>query len=146
MGETTAFVDLDGGNAGLILAQDAALSAPGTLLTLSMDFPAVAGNVRLGLYDSTGPGGGPGNIIVQTAAFAPKVGWNTVSVSPTSLMAGTYWLAYTPSNNALSFPVERSVGTGVWAARAFGAMPAKFPALNGSATVHWSIYATLSVP
>jgi hypothetical protein len=72
------------------------------------------------------------------------VGWNTVAISPTPLAAGTYWLAYTPSDGNLSFPVERSAGTCVWSGRAYSAMPATFPVLNGSDVCHWSFYAALS--
>ena len=63
-----------------------------------------AGNLVLGIYDATGPGGKPGNLLAQTNGFTPTTGWNTQNViTPVALAAGNYWLAYNPSNNSLSF-------------------------------------------
>lgn len=53
------FNEPDSGNGNLLLAQDAVLSQPGTLQSLSF-YVTAAGRLRLGLYDATGPGGGPG--------------------------------------------------------------------------------------
>jgi len=149
MGVTQVFTTVDNGNANLLLVQDAILSQDGTLQSISFYVIQVAGMMRLGLYDSTGPGGGPGNIIVQTASFSPSVGWNTRAVSPTPLIAGKYWLAYTPSSNNLAFPVQRGV-TGVhkWVQRTYQAMPAVFATnpTTESGPSQWSFYATVSVP
>ena len=140
MGETAILAGADGGNAGLVLEQDAVLAQGGTLQTLSMYFIAAAGNVRLGVYDSTN------HIIVQTASFAPVAGWNTQPVGHMAIPAGTYRLAYEPSSGNLTFPVDQGSGSCRWAAQAFGAMPATFPPIAGSNSCHWSLYATLSVP
>lgn len=133
----------DGGNGGLLLAQDAQLAQAMTLQTLAMYFSPAAGNVRLGIWDATGPGGGPGNIIVQTASFAAQGGWNVRPVSPTPLAAGKYWLSYTPSDANLGFPVARGVGTCVWVVRPYSAMPTRFPTTPAAnvGACHWSIYA-----
>ena len=73
------------------------------------------GELRLGNYDATGPGGGPGALLAQTASFTPVVGWNMPNVTaPVSLPAGQYWLAYFPSSSNLQFATNLSIGS-VWA-------------------------------
>ena len=145
IGETTAFSEDDGGNGNMLLVQDATLTQTATIQSISFYVTNAAGNLRLGIYDATGPGGGPGALKAQTASFAPVVGWNTRNVAtPVSLPPGTYWLAYFPSSNNLAFAVNHSTGNYKYANRTFGTMPATFPTVNGSGTTHWSLYATLS--
>jgi hypothetical protein len=143
MGETTAFGTIDSGNRGLLLAQDAQLAIDGTLHSLSFYVAAEVGDLRLGLYDAMGPGGGPGNLIVQTGSFRPVVGWNTRTVTAKTLAAGSYWLAYTPARNGLTVSVEHDYGNCWWTNRSFEAMPAQFPAIVGMDMCHFSFYATL---
>src|SRR5882724_9580015 len=144
LGETTVFSDGDGGNGNLLLVQDATLSRAATLKSLSFHVNAPAGNLRLGIYDATGPNGGPGALKAQTASFTPAAGWNTRSVTtPVSLPPGKYWLAYFPSSSALQFPANFSVGSAMGAYLRFGPMPAKFPAISVTGALHWSLYGTL---
>ena len=60
IGETTVFSGDDSGNGNLLLVQDVVLAQPGTLRSLSFYATQASGSLRLGVYDSTGPGGGPG--------------------------------------------------------------------------------------
>jgi glucose/arabinose dehydrogenase len=147
MGETTVFPGDDSGNGNLLLAQNATLSQPATIQSLSFFVNTASGNLRLGIYDATGPNGGPGALKAQTNAFAAVVGWNTANViTPVSLPAGNYWLAYLPSSNNLHFATNFSIGQYEFANFAFGPMPATFPAIAGQGTTHWSLYGTLSIP
>ena len=144
LGETTVFSDQDGGNGNLLLVQDATLSQAATLKSLSFHVNVPAGSLRLGIYDATGPNGGPGALKAQTASFTPVVGWNTRSVTtPVSLPPGKYWLAYFPSSSTLQFPVNFSTGSWKGAYLRFGPMPAKFPAVSLQGTTHWSLYGSL---
>ena len=67
-------------------------------------------------------------------------------VTPVSLTAGTYWLAYLPQSNSLGF--ERSnngSGTAHWINFNYGPLPATFPSGGSSGgSVQWSFYATLN--
>ena len=145
IGETTVFAGTDSGNGNLLLVQDAVLPQTATIQSLSFNVKTAAGNLRLGIYDATGPGGGPGALKAQTASFKPVAGWNTQPVvTPVSLPAGNYWLAYFPSSSSLSFATNFSIGSYKYANRTYGTMPATFPTVNGSGTTHWSLYATLS--
>lgn len=148
MGETAVFTDIDGGNGNLILAQDASLATAGTLRSCSFNVTAIAGQLRLGVYDASGSGGGPGKLLAQTAAFTPVLGWNTQQVlTPVALPIATYWLAYLPSSNNLQFPVERANGFNAYRMFTFGPMPATFPGGGAiSGITHWSLYCTLTVP
>src|SRR5262249_22004526 len=110
MGENRVLSDTDSGNGNLLLVQDAVLSQNGTIQSLSFYVKKAQGNLRLGIYDATGPNGGPGKLQAQTDAFAPVAGWNTRKVtSPVALPAGKYWLAYFPSSNVLSFATNFSI-------------------------------------
>jgi glucose/arabinose dehydrogenase/PKD repeat protein len=144
VGETSIFNEPDSGNGNLLLAQDAILSQPGTLQSLSFYVTAAAGGLRLGLYDATGPGGGPGAKQAETNAFTPTVGWNTVNViTPVALSPGTYWLAYLPQSDALSFSANRSIGQFRYYAYPFGPMPATFSTTPNGGVTRWSFYGTL---
>jgi hypothetical protein len=134
------------GNADNLLAQQATLANPATLRSLSFYVAAADGNLRLGLYDDTGPDNGPGDKKAETAEFVPKMGWNTVDVvTPVLLPAGDYWLAYAPSSNDLHFELAGD-GTGSIAffPNPYGPMPQTFSTTPQTNNDHWSFYATLN--
>jgi chitodextrinase len=148
IGETTVLPNADSGNANLLIGQNATLSQTATIQSLSFYATAAAGNLRLGIYDATGPSGGPGTLKAQTNSFVTTTGWNTAPViTPVSLPAGTYWLTYLPDNNGLSFVKNSVSGTsGLFYNYTFGPMPATFSTTPQTTGSHWSLYATLSVP
>jgi chitodextrinase len=144
IGETNILNSDDNGNANLLLAQGATLSQTATLQSMSFYVATAAGNLRLGIYDATGPGGGPGAKKAETAQITPVVGWNTANVTvPVSLPAGTYWLTYLPSDNNLHFRVDGS-GSAKYYTYTYGTMPAVFSTAPVSTTSHWSLYASLN--
>jgi len=109
MGEPNILSGDDSGNGNLLLAQQTTLSTTATLQSLSFYVTSAAGNLRLGVYDSSGPGGGPGTKKAETNSFTPTTGWNTANViTPVSLPPGTYWLAYLPSDSNLHFRLDYS--------------------------------------
>ena len=136
----------DSGNGNLVPAQAAALSQSATIVSLSFYVTQASGSLILGLYDATGPGGDPGNLLAVTNSFATVTGWNTANVvTPVSLAAGNYWLAYLPSSNNLGFLKQNSSGSCVYQGQTFSkGMPATFAASpsNCSPTT-WSFYATV---
>ena len=111
IGETSILSVTDGNNGNRLVAQRATLSQTATIQSLSFYIVTASGNLRLGIYDATGPGGGPGAKKAETASITPTTGWNTANVTPVSLPPGTYWLAYLPSINSLKFKGESSGGT-----------------------------------
>ena len=146
IGETTVGSAVDNGNGNSLVAQNTTLSQSATIQSISFYVTTASGNLILGIYDATGPSGGPGALKAQTNSFTPVVGWNTVSVtSPVSLPAGTYWLAHLPSSSSLGYPVIYS-GTIDFANYTFGPMPATFPTVAGAGNYHYSVYGTLSTP
>src|SRR5262249_8024830 len=111
MGETAVLTADDSENANLLLAQEASLSQSATIQSMSFYITAAAGEVVLGIYDATGPWGGPGILVAQTDAFTPEVGWNVAATTTTpTLAAGHYWLAYFPRSGALSFVKQNKSG------------------------------------
>jgi GH18 family chitinase/chitodextrinase len=145
IGETNILDGDDSGNANLLLAQSAALSQTATLQSLSFYVTSAAGKLRLGVYDASGPGGGPGAKKAETAQITPVAGWNTANViTPVALSPGNYWLAYFPSHNGLGFRVTNASGIFAYSSLAYGAMPATFSTSPTTAAGHWSFYATLT--
>jgi hypothetical protein len=145
IGTTTIGPDDDNGNANLLLAQQTTLGQSASIQSLSFYVTTAAGKLRLGIYDATGPSGGPGAKVAETAELTPTTGWNTASTTthPT-LAAGTYWLAYAPSDNNLHFRIDRSTGNHKYYSRTYQALPATFATTGLSvATGNWSFYATL---
>jgi hypothetical protein len=112
MGETNILSLDDSGNANLLIAQAATLSQSGTIQSLSFYVTTASGKLRLGVYDSTGPSGGPGAKKAETNEITPTTGWNTANViTPVLLPAGTYWLAYLPNDNNLHFRGTQTINT-----------------------------------
>lgn len=146
IGETSVLSAGDGDNGNLLLAQIAKLSQTATIQSLSFYVSNASGNLRLGIYDATGPNGGPGALKAQTNSFAAVKGWNTANVViPVSLVAGEYWLAYLPSSNNLGFVKTNASGSCVYYSHAFGSLPSTFSTSpNGCAPTIWSLYATLT--
>ena len=147
IGQTAVLSAGDGQNGGLLLAQQATLSRSATVSSLSFYVTSAAGQLRLGLYDATGPNGGPGVLKAQTSGFKPVKGWNTVTaVAATALPAGSYWLAYLPSSNALGFVKQNSSGSCYYQSRSFsGGLPSTFSKTPQNCTpTTWSLYAVLT--
>jgi hypothetical protein len=72
MGETAVLTTDDNENGNLLIAQEASLSQSATIQSMSFHVTAAAGELVLGVYDSTGPSKGPGHLVAQTAAFTPQ--------------------------------------------------------------------------
>ncbi len=146
MGETEILPFDDNSNADLLLAQYARLDEPGILLSLSFYVTHAAGNLRLGIYDDSGPDGGPGQKLVETNSFATVDGWNTADADiHVMLPAGNYWLAYLPDDNNLGFlKADTPDSRGVFYSYSFGPLPANFSASPSMTPSHWSFYATLT--
>ena len=147
IGSTTVWTAGDSDNGNLLLAQVATLSKAATVQSLSFYVTAASGNLILGIYDATGPSGGPGALKASTASFAPKTGWNTAKVvTPAVLAAGSYWLAYLPSSNALGFVKTNVTGNCKYYSFSFGSLPSKFSTSPASCNpTIWSFYATATV-
>jgi hypothetical protein len=147
IGEPAVLSASDGQNGNLLLAQQATLSQPATVNSLSFYVIAADGELRLGLYDATGPNGGPGVLQAQANSFTPVAGWNTVSaVTSVVLPAGNYWLAYMPSSNGLGFVKQNNSGSCYYYSQSFSdGFPSTFSTAPQNCTpTTWSFYATLT--
>jgi Protein of unknown function (DUF4038)/Putative collagen-binding domain of a collagenase len=147
MGQNAIQATADSGNGNLLCAQQATLSLAGTLTNMSFYVSKVGGTLKLAVYDATGPSGGPGQLKASTASFTPVKGWNTQNVtSQTLLPAGTYWLAYLPSSNALSFVKTLTGPIYYYTLNSASPFPTSFAASTAALGVTtWSFYATLTV-
>lgn len=147
IGEPNILASPDNGNANLLLAQSTTLSQSAAIQSLSFYVTNAAGNLRLGIYDATGPGGGPGSLKASTAEITPTTGWNTaVTTTTPTLAAGTYWLAYLPSDNNLAFLKSTDASSsGKLYSYTYAALPATFSTTPTSTPSHWSFYATLNL-
>jgi hypothetical protein len=147
MGQTAIQATDDSGNGNLLCAQQATLSLAGTITGMSFYVRKAGGTLKLAVYDATGPSGGPGNLEASTASFTPVKGWNTENVTmQTFLPAGTYWLAYLPSNNTLSFVKTLTGPIYYYTLNSANPFPTSFAASTAAQGVTtWSFYATLTV-
>ena len=145
IGQSAVLPDGDNGNGNLLLAQSATLSQTATITSLSFYVTSAGGNLILGIYDASGPSGGPGALIAQTSSFTPVTGWNTANViTQVSLSPGIYWLAYLPSSNSLNFVKTNDSGNCELYSYKFGSLPTTFSTSAGDCTpTTWSLYATL---
>ena len=136
----------DFANGNLLSAQIAKLSKAATVQSLSFYVTAASGNLILGIYDASGPKGGPGALKASTASFTPTKGWNTAQVvTPATLGAGSYWLAFLPSSNALGFLKMNKTGNCKYYSYSFGGLPSQFSTSPVSCNpTTWSFYATLT--
>ena len=57
IGETNVLSTADGGNGNLLAAQNATLSQPATIESLSFYVTQASGNLFLGIYNASGPNG-----------------------------------------------------------------------------------------
>lgn len=145
IGETNILPTNSNSSANNLTAQQTTLSQTATLQSLSVYVTNSSGNVRLGVYDATGPSGGPGARKAETNQMTPVAGWNTGSViTPVTLSPGTYWLAFLPSSNGLHFVRDATTGSNRFYSFAYGPMPATFSTTPTSGVGHWSLYATLT--
>ena len=146
LGDTVIESLTDTGDANYIISQPATLGQAGTIQSISIYTPTVAGHLRLGIYDATGPSGGPGAKKAETNGFTPTVGWNTQNViTPVALPAGNYWLAFLPDNNSLQIS-SHFVSTIDYYPFTYGTMPATFSTTPSTGGWSYSLYATVSGP
>ena len=146
MGEPAILTVDDCCNGGLLLAQQAALDAPGTLDSLSFYVIAPGGvSLRLAVYNDAG--GVPGALQGETASMPAVAGWNTLPTLTQPLLApGTYWLAYQYAPEGMGFLRAGNVGSyrtvEGWV---YGAFPVTWPVGGAGGVDHWSFYATLTM-
>jgi len=144
IGESAILTDDESYDANTLIAQAASLGQAATIQSLSCYVTTTAGKLRMGVYDATGPGGGPGAKRAETGEVTPVIGWNTTNVvTPVALSAGTYWLAFVPSSNNLHTRVG-STGTARYYTHTYGALPATFSTSPDKFDGHFSLYATLT--
>lgn len=94
----------DSGNSTRLCAQKAIVPQTAMITSLSFYVATAVGKLRLGVYDATGPNGGPGAKKAETAEFAAAVGFaSAVVTTPVVLPAGTYWLAFASESNDLIY-------------------------------------------
>lgn len=152
MGEPTVLSEYACCDDGLLVAQEAVLSQAATLRSVSFYVCGPSecgqpseGQLRFGVYDATGPSGGPGVKKAETNEITPVEGWNTVNVvTPVALPAGTYWLAYAHTSPVLSYNVTFFSGAqSRYYSFTYGPLPATFSVTPSITDTRWSFYATL---
>lgn len=105
IGDSTITPAIDTDAAGLAEAFQFSASGSGSITALNVyvDASSRATTLRAGLY--TNSGGHPGSLLAQGTVSAPIAGaWNSISISPTSITAGTsYWIAVLGTGGMLAF-------------------------------------------
>jgi hypothetical protein len=147
IGDSNVLTTPDSGNGNILSSMSASLSQTATIQSISFYVTNAAGLVRLGIYDASGPSGGPGALKASTAEITAISGWNTVPViTPVSLSAGTYWLAFLVSDSNLGFVKTTDASSSSrFYNYTYGSLPATFSTTPTSSATHKSLYATLSL-
>lgn len=143
-GHTTLESTTDNSDKGSIWTQAGALTVAATIGSMTVYVHTAAGSMTMGIYDATGPGGGPGALKATTASFTPATGWNTINLTgPVALAAGNYWLAWETNSNTLALEAESTTGTQDSMTQAYGALPNTFSTTPSTTTWSDTLYATL---
>ena len=77
IGETNILTGNDSRKRNLLIATPVSLSQTATMQSLSFYVSTPAGQLRLGIYDATGPNGAPGAKKTEINEITPVAGWNT---------------------------------------------------------------------
>jgi uncharacterized protein (DUF2141 family) len=142
---TTAGASSGGAWANYIVATKYTLSEAGTVTQVSI-YVVRAGHVKVAIYaDNSGT---PGSLLVAnnspTTVTAGQ--WTTISIGPTSLSAGTYWIAFNEDVNYMR--IYKAGGTKVAAYRPYAfsnAMPTSWTP-SAYQNYEYICYATYTVP
>jgi hypothetical protein len=115
-GTTSSAGAYSGGVANYIMATKYTLSEAGTVTQVST-YTVHAGHVKVAIYADNS--GAPGSLLVaNNSPTTVTVGdWTTIDIAPTSLSAGTYWIAFNEDVNAMR--LYKSGGTRQAAYRAY---------------------------
>lgn len=104
LGYDTQFASTTGGVNGWQIGTEVVMPENGTLTSITAYIDPGGGgkDYRFAIY--TDNAGEPGNLIVETAVDGQSgTGWKTISVAPTPLTAGTYWLALSFSHGGQEY-------------------------------------------
>lgn len=121
------------------------LAENGTVTSIHVYCNAIGGsyNIKVGLYADDG--GSPATSALETegvGAVPTWGGWLEIDVPDVLLSAGDYWLLWNTDNDAARVYYD-GVGSGVYTSYAYAdSMPDPHPAIGGTQTREFSIYAT----
>lgn len=84
--------DDDSFSNGILIAVSFTASTNCTLTTLSCKSSSSTGQIAMGIYSDNS--GVPGTLLAQTPGNTPVTGWNSITITPLSIVSGVqYWLA-----------------------------------------------------
>jgi beta-glucanase (GH16 family) len=104
-GDTAVETTLDSDDPGSAEAFQSTASTTGTLGSLTVYLDSASNSARLAAGIYANAGGHPGTLLSQGTSTALQAGaWNTVSIPPVSVSAGTvYWIAILGTSGTLYF-------------------------------------------
>ncbi len=146
LGHTTIGAGEDnGGNANYLVGSQFTAAAAGSITSGSLYItPGTSSghNWEIALYDSTGAGGGPGNLLAYTPSQAEVGGWNTANVvSPVTVSAGTsYWIIWQTTGGG----TQHDPGSQIYKALTYGAFPTTLPSGWNTYPSVYSAYFTVA--
>ena len=132
----------------VIAGQKIKLPSAGQIVSVSLRIKASAGNISFALYDATGVGGQPGNLIAQSASQAVVSEWNTGLMTAQPLcQPASYWLVYTIDSNTFNAWINNSTlgDSYFYNAGSYGAFPPAFNAAPTPDNSFLDMYATFQL-
>jgi hypothetical protein len=126
----------------------------GTLQSMSVYLTASVTTGFIGVYDATGAGGTPGNLIATSASSSFASGWNTINTTTNPLItSGTnIWPAVLGVSSAMSLEIDNNSGVTGNLGYYFDSsgntfLPASFGTTHsGDPNEVWGIYGTFNIP
>jgi hypothetical protein len=124
----------------------------GILQSVSVYLTASVTTGFIGVYDATGTGGKPGNLIATSASSSFASGWNTIpmTTNPTMTNGTVFWLAVLGISSSMSLEYDTTGIAGYYFDNAGGSdtvLPSSYGTANlGDGGETWGIYGTFNVP
>ena len=133
-----------GGLAGYVVATEYTMPRAGTITSISV-YAEVSGNEYVGIYSNIpGTPDMPGSLLVSSSNTAMIGGqWNTVSVTPTALTAGSYWITTNEDTDYMRGYVAANPNqTSYIAVGSYGPLPSTFGTPTDFQNNNYVAYAT----
>lgn len=118
----------------------------GSMQSITVYFASSGFNAKTAIYKDNN--GVPSALLAQSNSQAvTKIGWNTFTISQTSLQPGYYWLCVVSSNpSSIGAMTPTSTNSHVWKTSTYSEdYPSTFGTANGYEKTVTSIYATYTV-
>lgn len=135
-----------GSGAGYAYTVPVTVTGSGVVQSIGVNWASKpsGGNIEVALYSASS--GRPANLLTSSSsvAVATGVGWQDIPVTSYSVVAGSYWLAFTFDTGQNSGQFYYSYGTRVYYGKNYGAFDATWSSSSGQDGYNYNLRITYS--